>query len=342
MLALFVVYLMDRISFVTFTDIHISDNSPQNRKGNYKKDILDKLRQIGMVGKKLGVDFYLCGGDLYDHKAPMRNSHSLNTELIRIFNSYGAPIYATEGNHDLRNDSYVDFESQPISVLYEGKAMIQLRNELVEKGSLKVGLRAFPFQENPDMDNMPRASKDVDCSVCIKHIYSTPEGGTLFKHKLYSYDEIGILGDDIFLMGHYHVDQGIRVISTHGLDQHFINVGALSRGALSEDNIKRSPKICYVTITKDNGIVEIKTQQVKLKVKSVEDIFDLQKKEEEKKKIQDAEDFVNKLKDSISEEESEGDSIENEIANLNIDKKIINKVKHFISEASLKVQDVIE
>jgi hypothetical protein len=333
---------MDKISFLTFTDIHVSDHNPQNRKGNYKKDILDKLSQIGKVGIKLDVDFYLCGGDLYDHKAPMRNSHNLNKQLMGIFNSYGSPVYATEGNHDLRNDSYVNFEDQPISVLYESGALVQLRNKIVEKGSLKVHLRAFPFEENPDLDSMPKAPDDVDCSVCIQHLYSKPEGGMLFKQKLYSYDEIGVLGDDIFLMGHYHVDQGVKIISTHGIDQHFINVGALSRGALSEDNIKRSPKICYVTITKEGDQVTIKTQQVKLKVKPVEEIFDLDKKEEEKKKIQEAEDFVDKLKQNISEAESEENSLDNEVASLDLDKKIMNKVKHFISEASLKVQDVLK
>jgi len=329
---------MDKISFITFTDIHVSDHNPQNRLGSYKRDILYKLDQIGRVGNKLGVDFYLCGGDLYDHKAPMRNSHNLNRELMSIFNSYGAPVYATEGNHDLRNDSYVNFEDQPISVLYESGSLRQLRNEIVKKGDLKVSLRAFPFEENPDFYNIPKADKDSDCRVCIMHVYSTPNGGQLFKQKLYSYEEISVLGDDIFLMGHYHVDQGVKKIDVNGHDQHFINVGAISRGALSEDNIKRDPKICLVTITKSASEVAIKTQQVKLKVRPVEEIFDLKRKEEEKKKIEEAEDFVDKLKENISED-SEKDDIGTEVDKLGLDKKVMDKVKYFLNEASTNTKE---
>lgn len=332
---------MDKISFLTFTDVHISDHSPQNRKGDYKRDILDKLEQIGKVGRKLGVDFYLCGGDLYDHKAPVRNSHNLNKELMGAFNSFGSPVYCTEGNHDLRNDSYVNFDEQPLAVLYESGALKQLRGTPIDKGDLSVHLRAFPFEETPNISEMPKAPKGVDCSVCVMHVYATPEGGNLFKQKLFSYNEISVLGDDIFLMGHYHVDQGVKILTSNNKNHHFINVGAISRGALSEDNIKRSPKICLVTIEKNDGKVSIRTQQVKLNVKSVDEVFDVAGKEEEKKKIQEAESFVDKLKENISENETGENNIDREVESLDVDQKIIAKVKYFISEASLKIQEII-
>jgi len=73
---------VNNIKFLYFTDIHVSDHNPQNRLGNYKMDILNKLTQIGDIGNKNEVDFFMCGGDLFDHKAPTRNSHKMNKELM--------------------------------------------------------------------------------------------------------------------------------------------------------------------------------------------------------------------------------------------------------------------
>jgi len=46
------------------------------------------------------------------------------------------------------------------------------------------------------------------------------------------------------------------------------------------------------------------------------------------------------LKENISEGESEGNNIEKEVEGLDVDQKIIDKVKYFISEASLKMQEI--
>jgi hypothetical protein len=72
---------MNKIKFISFTDTHISDINPSARLGNYKRDILNKLKQIGAAGKKLGVNFYLFAGDLYHIKSPIKNTHHINTLL---------------------------------------------------------------------------------------------------------------------------------------------------------------------------------------------------------------------------------------------------------------------
>lgn len=329
---------MSTIRFITFTDVHISDHNPQSRLGNYKKDILEKLKQIGTLGNALKVDFYLCGGDLYEHKAPTRNSHELNVDLIKIFKEFGKPIYMTEGNHDIRNDSYENFSNQPLNVLYESRALTQLRNETVTKGSLKVALRAFEFEETPDLEAYGKPNKDVDCSVCILHIYSKPEGGMLFKQKMFSYKDISVLGDDIFLMGHYHKDQGIVTVNYNGYDQHFINVGAISRGSHSDDNVSRAPKIGFVEIKKDSdGKVHIKTKQVRLSVQPASDIFDIEKKEIEQKRVRDAEEFVEELQKTVSVDNDSGAGLNDVINHLDLESEVMKKVDFFIKEAEREI-----
>jgi DNA repair protein SbcD/Mre11 len=324
--------IVNKISFITFTDIHISSINPSSRKGNYEDDIYQKLVQIREVGKKLKVDFFICGGDLYNLKAPMRNPHELNTKLITLFKSYPAPIYMTEGNHDLRNDNYETFNEQPLQVLYSSDALIQTRNIERKIRNISFRIRSIPFKEEPCISDIDRAKNDVDLNIFILHLYATLDGGMLFKTKLYSYDEIAEVGDDIFVLGHYHADQGIEILNRKGKKQYFINLGAISRGVLSEEDTKRKPKIGLVTVKKENDEISIECKKILLDVKPVEEVFDLIVHEREKKEQKEAQEFVQRLKEEMIEAPKE-DLITEEIDQMDLDKKVLNKVKFFLEEA---------
>lgn len=323
------------MKFITFTDVHVSSVNPQSRVGSYLDDILDKLNQIGAAGKKLGIDFYLLAGDLFNLKYPMRNPHSLNKTLIDLFKGFGAPVYAIEGNHDLRNDSYKTFDEQPLSVLYSSGALIQLRNKVIEKGGLRVGLRGFPFDENPDLTLMPKKPEGVDLSVAVMHLYSSLNGGRYHSANIFSYKDIAQLGDDIYVMGHYHVDQGITTISYEGREVVFINVGAVSRGALADDNLTRTPRISFVELSKDpNGKAIVTTKSIRLKAKPANEVFDLESRDKEQKRMEEAEAFVERLR----AEDKDQDAlvrIDTELTSLKLDKDILESVTHYLTEADL-------
>jgi len=330
---------MKKIKFITFNDVHISDINPSARLGSYKKDILEKLKQIGAAGRKLEVDFYIFAGDMFHIKAPIKNTHNLNTLLMETFQAYGAPIYATEGNHDLRG-SYNNFDEQPLKVLYTSGVLTQLRTIEKEINGIKVLIKGFPFQESSyPIDPTQREKQDV--SICVLHLYATPDGGTLFKTKLMSYDDLGKSQDDIYVIGHYHIDQGVQTISDNGYTQHFINVGAVSRGTTSEDNIKRDPKISYVEIEKaDSGEITIRVQAVKLKVKPAEEVFDLEEKKSEKEKMEATEEFVEKLQKNLDEGIANPNSIEEEVDRLNAEKEVIDCVKYYLELADTNIKEI--
>ncbi len=326
---------VDKIRFITFTDVHISSVNPSSRKGNYEDDIFQKLRQIKAIGEKLKVDFFICAGDLFNLKAPMRNPHALNSKLISLFKAFPAPIYMTEGNHDLRQDSYETFDEQPLNVLYASDALLQARNEVRTINNISVKIRSIPFQEEPDLSTLDRADKEVDVNIFILHLYATLDGGMLFKSKLFSYEEISKLMDDVFVLGHYHVDQGIETLTVNGKNQHFINLGSISRGSLSDDDVNRQPKISLVTITKEDDKVRIEPATIKLKVKPVDEVFDLVVHEREKKEQQEAKEFVDKLKTDMIEIPEE-DRISEEINTLDLDKRVLDKVNYYLQEAYIQ------
>lgn len=326
---------MDKITFVTFTDIHISSVNPSSRKGNFEQDVYGKLEQIKAIGDKVEANFFICAGDLFNLKAPMRNPHALNSRLINLFRSFPAPIYATEGNHDLRQDSYETFDEQPLNVIYASDALIQARNIRKTVNGISFRIRSIPFQEEPDLATIERANDDVDVSIFILHLYATLDGGMLFKTKLFSYSEIAQLKDDVFVLGHYHVDQGIEILTEQGKPQHFVNVGSITRGTLSDEDVSRQPKVGVITVKKENGKISIEHMIVKLKVKPVEEVFDLVVHEREKKEQKEAQEFVSKLKTDMIEVPKE-DRISDEINVLNLDKKVLDKVNYFLNEAHLQ------
>lgn len=337
-------------TFITFTDVHASTVNPESRIGDYLGDILAKLVQIGRVGKKINADFYILAGDLFNLKRPIRNPHSLNRVLAEVFKEYGAPIYATEGNHDLRNDSYETFDEQPLSVLYETGVLVQARNELftLENG-MSIQIRSFPFEESPDINSMPACNRVADYHIAVLHLYSSPSGGSLHGMKVYSYPEIAELGDDMFVMGHYHIDQGIKTVRRGDQDVTFVNVGAISRGSLVDDNLNRIPRIGYVTLhnivkkgpmgpkVMDGATVDAKS--VRLRVKPAEEVFDLEAKKDERKRMDEAEAFVEKLK--IEEDDNgDGDRLDAAIDSLDVDKNVLDSVRHYLQEADISLKDI--
>lgn len=323
---------MKEIRFITFTDVHISSINPESRVGDYQQHIFEKLEQIKLVGEKFKVSFFIFGGDLFNLKAPMRNPHALNGKLINLFKTFPAPIYTTEGNHDLRNDSYETFSEQPIYVIYSSDALIQARDIKRTINDISFRIRSIPFEETPDISKIEKAKDDVDFNLIILHIYASPDGGMLYKNKLYSYENLSILGDDIFVLGHYHSDQGIQIFKNSGKDQIFINVGAISRGALTEENIKRDPKIGIVSVIKNENKISYKCNVAKLKVRPTDEIFDIVTHERTKKEKKEAQEFVEKLKTEILTIPKEN-HISDEINKLNLEKKILDKVNYFLNEA---------
>lgn len=332
---------MSTLKFITFNDVHVSAINPASRIGNYEGDIFNKLDQIKKIGNAVGASFYVFAGDLFHLKAPMRNPHALNSKLIELFSSFPGPIYTTEGNHDLKYDSYDTFGDQPLNVIYKSKVLLKTRDTIQQFGDFRVRIRSFPFQEEPELSEYPKAGKgDWDFSICLLHLYASRNGGLFFYHKLYSYEEISQLGDDIFVIGHYHIDQGIERMIFDGRERIYINVGAISRGTLSEDDTNRSPKVGYITVEKNSGGCTFKCNTVTLKVKPISEVFDLEKKEEEKKRSKEIEEFVARL-EVDSEEIIDGeDKVKGEIQRLNLDRVVLDKVLYFLEEADLKRKNI--
>ncbi len=92
-------------------------------------------------------------------------------------------------------------------------------------------------------------------SILLAHCFATLDGGNYFGENILSYKDLYVLPYDVFIFGHDHSDHGVVALQAPGRPaRHFVNIGALSRGSLSRENIERSPKCALVEATPSKSI----------------------------------------------------------------------------------------
>lgn len=331
---------MSNTKILHFTDVHLLDRNPPSRLGNYRQDLLDKLRRIGDIGRESQVSAYTCGGDWFHEKVPVKTSHSLVYELMSVLKSYGAPCYTVLGNHDVRYDRTSTYPEQPVGVLLNSGSVIFQNDKIVQApGGPKVRLAGFDFAEQPDMGAIglsPIDKKKADYHVLSLHVYASEKGGSIHgKAKIFSYAELLPLGYDVILLGHYHADQGVTVLSREdGSTCHFVNIGSLSRGDYGDEQLTRVPKCCVVSFSADG----IEYVEVPVGAKPASEVFDLQKKEDIKIQLKQASDFVEKL-ESSEVVLSTGEDPVTALQSLNVDDNdVLEATRDFILRATAILQ----
>lgn len=323
---------MTEFTLITANDIHVSDNGPRGRIDDFKAAIFDKLTQMAMACSKLKADAALITGDLYNLKNPAKNTHTLNIELIRIFKKFPCPIYMVEGNHDLTGNNLESLKDQPLGVLFADGTLRQLRHEILKKDDREISLVGIPYTENLDLTTLELPPKQPHIAqICVMHLYAGIKAGMLYRERLYGYDELAKLPADIFVLGHYHVDQGIYEEG----GKYFMNIGSLSRGTQTEEDINHHPQIGLIKISMEDGKPpEFVLRSIKLKIKPASEIFNMVKKEEEKREKEEIQLFVEKLAAEASKGPvDKSKTIEDIIASMDMAKVIRDRVMHFIQEA---------
>lgn len=115
--------------------------------------------------------------------------------------------------------------------------------------------------------------------------------------------------------GHWHKDQGVREMG----GKTFVNIGSLTRGSLSQDEVKRRPAIAVLLCEK--GKVEVKVARIK--VKPPEEVFDMEARVRVEARESTMEAFVASVRQTLVE--SKGHSIEEKIAGAKIDERVREK-----------------
>jgi len=286
------------------TDVHCRDHTPSSRTDDWVETVARKLTQVGEIAAKYNVDAVIDGGDFFDDKLPVRTSHRLVSRLARIHRKYPCPTWANVGNHDLRLSRFDNLPENPLETLFSTGVFRRLYEKhecVIEKEGVKVRIVGVPYHgPRYDLARFKDIERgDEDWLLCNAHVLASPQGGEMFKNEdILKYDDLADLnpGIDLYCFGHWHKNQGITKVKG---DKWVVNVGSLTRGSLTEDNIEREPGVVVMGFWPSAKGMPPNLEFVKLDVAPAKEVFDLDKRAKEEARAMTVDAFVESVKEEL-------------------------------------------
>jgi DNA repair exonuclease SbcCD nuclease subunit len=288
------------ITLLWRTDLHISDKAPRSRTDDWRGTLLGKLRQVGALAKKHKADAVLDGGDIFDTKSPFRNSHEMVRAIADVQAKYPCPTFSCVGNHDCVYGDYSFIDRQPLGVLFSTGVFQRLYDNheavFIDHKGVKVRVVGVPYHgAEYDMDRIwGIQKKDENYLVVVAHLLASRAGGTMFQGEdIIKYGDLKDHPASIFAFGHWHKDQGVY---EYAPGKFAVNVGSLSRGALIEDNVERSPSIARLRFTKESCEID----QIPLEVAPATEVFDIEARVRTESRTSMMDSFIDRIQEALS------------------------------------------
>jgi DNA repair exonuclease SbcCD nuclease subunit len=336
------------IRFVWRSDVHLSDKAPASRKDDWVETVLGKLRQTILAANKIEAAAIIDGGDFFHIKSPGRTSHHLIHRVAELHKQANCPIYANVGNHDCIYGDIDYLDQQPLGVLFTTGVFKRLYGEheavfteFLGGGhmgeptkQLKVRFVGIPYQgtvyDTSWFDHIERG--DEDYLVVVAHLLASYDGGSMFgAEDVIKYETLLDHPADVFMFGHWHKDQGVVVMEgvdeEAGKEKVFVNVGSMTRGSLSDDEVKREPSIAVLDFTPEG----VRATPVKLKVAPVEEVFDVERRKQVETRFSSIDSFVSSLKTEISGEDKP--SIQEAVEGMDLPDKVREQALLYLEQA---------
>lgn len=294
---------MSEITLVWRTDVHLSDRAPASRTDDWADTVFGKLGQVRDLAREVNATAILDGGDFFHIKSPTRNSHSLVHRTADHHSTYPCPVYCTPGNHDAVYGDYSFLPQQPLGVLFSTGVFKRLYDEheaVFTQDGVTVRVVGVPYHGTSyDMERFTSIEKgDEDILICVAHVLASHKGGTMFEGEdIIKYKDLVDTAPDVYLFGHWHKDQGIEEIG----GKQFVNIGSLTRGSLSQDEVERQPAAAVLRCTGEGVEIEVH----RLKVEAPEDVFDVEGRARQIKRQVEMDSFVEAIRDALQPAEGE-------------------------------------
>lgn len=260
-------------------DIHMMDKAPRNAVESYPEDILEILRHTVRLEEELGCDAVVWAGDVFHHKAPSKTSHATVLRMIEIVKAY-KNLYIVTGNHDISNDVLSSVrEKQPLGVLLHAGA------KELDGWAENLPLFGVPWQQDwlaagtvqAAFSGWRDSKEDLSKSLVVTHAPIYPpamEKSVVFELVSTKKLAAAMKNSGHLYYGHIHEDHGVFTVD--GVD--FANMGAMSRGSLTEYNRER--RIKAAVWSPEEGFTE-----VILPHKAAEEVFKIEADEKKQQKL---------------------------------------------------------
>ena len=296
---------MSEIRLITSSDEHLADLAPGFRKDDYRASILQKLEWQGDMAKKFKANALLRGGDFFHVKAANKTTYATSTAAADIHRRYPCPTYAIPGNHDMSYNDPSSVPRQPLGLLLKSGVFRPMNDVSFEEGSMKVRVVGVEYTTDLDVQglhDLVRKRPGDTYTVAFVHALAAmaPEEKiqSFFHEKIFDYRDLVFDGcPDVYVFGHYHKDQGI----VDHLGTKFVNLGAISRGALTFENLERQPKVSLIKANSQGIFVE----EHIVPHEDAAKVFDLERKKKLDQERKSLDGFIAQFRASASMPEAE-------------------------------------
>jgi len=284
------------IRFLTSSDEHLSDQNPGFRCDSYKDAILKKLDWQGRMAKKFEANAVLRGGDFFHLKAANKTTYSTSTAAATIHKGYHCPTYAIAGNHDMSYNDPLTIPRQPIGMMLKSGVFQPMNEVIFEEKTMRVRVVGVEYTTDIDVDGLHELvrKKDEDTyTIAFVHALAAMDPGekiqTFFNERIFDYRDLIFNGcPDVYVFGHYHKDQGI----VEHLGTKFVNLGAISRGSLTFENLERKPKVSLIKCNSQG----ISVEEHVVPHEDASKVFDLERKSRIDTERKSLDDFISQLR----------------------------------------------
>ena len=281
---------------MTSSDEHLADQPPGLRKDDYRSAILKKLEWQGNMARKANVTAVIRGGDFFHVKAANKTTMSTLAAAADIHRGYPCRTFALAGNHDMSYNDPASISRQPLGVMLKSGVFSPLSDETFESGSLRVRVVGVDYTTDMADDGLRdivRKKPGADYTVAVVHALAAMAPSdkiqTFFNERIFDYRDLVYEGcPDVYVFGHYHKDQGIQ----EHLGVKFVNLGAVSSGALILEEMERKPKVALL----DFDSAGIHAESIDIPSADPNDIFDVERKMRMERERQSLNDFINLLR----------------------------------------------
>jgi DNA repair exonuclease SbcCD nuclease subunit len=279
------------------TDVHLSDKTPRRRTGSWTDDVINKLKWVGEKASEIDADLILDGGDFFDVKSPVKNSHSLVRRACEVHSEYPCPTYALVGNHDVKYGKIDYLPEQPLGVLFSSRTFRKFGDEdeiILERNGVKLRIVGVPYHgveyDFERLKNIKKGDEDYLAVACHLLARRGKTGSMFESEDIIGYDFLNTLTDvDCWFFGHWHKDQGIVQLPNKSW---VVNVGSLTRGSLHLDDLDRSPCVVEMEATSE-GLSLVRHD---VPIRPAESAFKIEEALRDKEDVSRMEDIVEKMR----------------------------------------------
>jgi Calcineurin-like phosphoesterase len=276
------------VRYLVVGDVHLSDKPPSIRTETYKDDVLAKLRWCVELAIREEAQAIIQAGDIFHIKTPSRTSHELVLETAQtLTDGHEIPVLIVPGNHDLQNDRLESLSSQPLGAL----AMHPQIDIFIGRNAKAPDVFAIPYLANLESSLPGWATEWAEKQepLIITHAPLFPDGVC----PPYDHMEASVWADhfpEAWATYYGHIHDSHDVYNAGGtkslLGMTMINRGALSRGSIHENTLRRVPQVTYI----DTGVQSIDGYQVPHR--PAREVFRLAEKEKLDDRQTDLEQFL--------------------------------------------------